>query len=195
MRKDNHYFAQRFRRQSGPPRRRPGGGPAYYRQRGPFAGCGFQYLAVLLDILAPVLYGFAMAYLLSPVVNWFERAFFRRKIFEEHQHSYHTAGDRLHRHLKLRHQIVVDPGQGLSVPLRAAGQRGGGRYKRHPFFRAVSGGHPQLGQEGIAQLAGARAKGFLPGQKIDGHHHAQQDIFEGSGDAVRHFQYPGSGVV
>ena len=38
-----------------------------------------KYLAVLLDILAPVLYGFAMAYLLSPVVNWFERAVFRRK--------------------------------------------------------------------------------------------------------------------
>ncbi len=38
-----------------------------------------EYMKVLLNILAPVLYGFAMAYLLSPVVNWFERVIFRRK--------------------------------------------------------------------------------------------------------------------
>ena len=34
------------------------------------------YLNKLISILAPVLYGFAMAYLLTPVVNWFERAIF-----------------------------------------------------------------------------------------------------------------------
>ena len=38
-----------------------------------------NYLGVLLEILAPVLYGCAMAYLLAPVVNWFERVLFRRK--------------------------------------------------------------------------------------------------------------------
>ena len=32
-----------------------------------------DYLNKLTTILAPVLYGFAMAYLLTPVVNWFER--------------------------------------------------------------------------------------------------------------------------
>lgn len=32
------------------------------------------YLNKLIAILAPVLYGFAMAYLLTPVVNWFERS-------------------------------------------------------------------------------------------------------------------------
>lgn len=37
------------------------------------------YLGKLIKILAPVLYGFAMAYLLTPVVNWFERNIFRRK--------------------------------------------------------------------------------------------------------------------
>jgi len=36
-----------------------------------------QYLDILMAILAPILYGAAMAYLLSPVVNWFERAIFR----------------------------------------------------------------------------------------------------------------------
>jgi len=35
------------------------------------------YAKELMSILAPVLYGFAIAYLLSPVVNWFERAIFR----------------------------------------------------------------------------------------------------------------------
>ena len=35
------------------------------------------YLSKLIAILAPVLYGFAMAYLLTPVVNWFERVIFR----------------------------------------------------------------------------------------------------------------------
>ena len=35
------------------------------------------YLNKLIAILAPVLYGFAMAYLLTPVVNWFERTIFR----------------------------------------------------------------------------------------------------------------------
>ena len=35
------------------------------------------YLGKLISILAPVLYGFAMAYLLSPVVNWFEQIIFR----------------------------------------------------------------------------------------------------------------------
>lgn len=35
------------------------------------------YLNKLIAILGPVLYGFAMAYLLTPVVNWFERAIFR----------------------------------------------------------------------------------------------------------------------
>lgn len=35
------------------------------------------YLNKLIAILAPVLYGFAMAYLLTPVVNWFERVIFR----------------------------------------------------------------------------------------------------------------------
>ncbi|MGM9662846.1 MAG: AI-2E family transporter [Oscillospiraceae bacterium] len=34
-----------------------------------------HYLSVLLDVLAPVIYGFAMAYLLAPIVNWFERLF------------------------------------------------------------------------------------------------------------------------
>ena len=33
-----------------------------------------SFLAKLTDILAPVLYGFAMAYLLAPIVNWLERA-------------------------------------------------------------------------------------------------------------------------
>ncbi len=32
-----------------------------------------NYAGVLLDILAPILYGAAMAYLLAPIVNWFER--------------------------------------------------------------------------------------------------------------------------
>lgn len=36
-----------------------------------------EYVNKLLRILAPILYGCAIAYLLSPVVNWFERAIFR----------------------------------------------------------------------------------------------------------------------
>ena len=36
-----------------------------------------RYLGVLAGILAPVLYGAAMAYLLAPVVNWFEGPVFR----------------------------------------------------------------------------------------------------------------------
>jgi predicted PurR-regulated permease PerM len=36
-----------------------------------------EYIGLLVDILAPVLYGFALAYLLSPLVNWFERIIFR----------------------------------------------------------------------------------------------------------------------
>ncbi len=36
-----------------------------------------EYMGKLLTILAPVLYGCVIAYLLSPVVNWFERAIFR----------------------------------------------------------------------------------------------------------------------
>ena len=36
-----------------------------------------QYVGKLLVILAPVLYGFAMAYLLAPLVNWFEKFLFR----------------------------------------------------------------------------------------------------------------------
>lgn len=38
-----------------------------------------EYFDVLMGILAPILYGCAMAYLLAPVVNWFERILFRRK--------------------------------------------------------------------------------------------------------------------
>ena len=38
-----------------------------------------QYVEKLVRILAPVLYGFAMAYLLSPVVNWFEFKLLGRK--------------------------------------------------------------------------------------------------------------------
>ena len=38
-----------------------------------------RYLGVLAGILAPVLYGAAMAYLLAPVVNWFEGSVFRRR--------------------------------------------------------------------------------------------------------------------
>ncbi len=37
------------------------------------------YAEKLLDILAPILYGFAMAYLFTPIVNAIERAVFRRK--------------------------------------------------------------------------------------------------------------------
>ena len=36
-----------------------------------------EYVNKVLRILAPILYGCAIAYLLSPVVNWFERAIFR----------------------------------------------------------------------------------------------------------------------
>ena len=35
-----------------------------------------RYLSKLVTVLAPVLYGFAMAYLLAPVVNWFEKIIF-----------------------------------------------------------------------------------------------------------------------
>ncbi len=38
-----------------------------------------NYAGKLLDILAPVLYGAAMAYLLAPLVNWFERIILRRR--------------------------------------------------------------------------------------------------------------------
>jgi len=38
-----------------------------------------DYAGVLMDILAPVLYGAAMAYLLAPVVNWFERIILRHQ--------------------------------------------------------------------------------------------------------------------
>ena len=31
-----------------------------------------RFVSKLLDILAPVVYGFAIAYLLTPVVNWLE---------------------------------------------------------------------------------------------------------------------------
>ena len=31
-----------------------------------------RYLSKLVTVLAPVLYGFAMAYLLAPIVNWIE---------------------------------------------------------------------------------------------------------------------------
>ena len=37
------------------------------------------YAGMLADILAPVLYGAAMAYLLAPIVNWFERSVLRRQ--------------------------------------------------------------------------------------------------------------------
>lgn len=37
------------------------------------------YAGMLADILAPVLYGAAMAYLLAPIVNWFERIILRRR--------------------------------------------------------------------------------------------------------------------
>lgn len=36
------------------------------------------YTEKLLDIMAPILYGCAIAYLLAPIVNWFERIIFRR---------------------------------------------------------------------------------------------------------------------
>ena len=38
-----------------------------------------NYAGVLMGILAPVLYGAAMAYLLAPIVNWFERSVLRRQ--------------------------------------------------------------------------------------------------------------------
>ena len=38
-----------------------------------------SYIEVLMDILAPVLYGAAMAYLLAPIVNWFERIILRHQ--------------------------------------------------------------------------------------------------------------------
>ena len=37
------------------------------------------YAGMLADILAPVLYGAAMAYLLAPIVHWFERIILRRR--------------------------------------------------------------------------------------------------------------------
>ena len=36
-----------------------------------------RYAGTLMDVLAPVIYGAAMGYLLAPVVNWFERKVFR----------------------------------------------------------------------------------------------------------------------
>ena len=36
------------------------------------------YAEKMLNILAPILYGCAIAYLLAPVVNWFERIIFRQ---------------------------------------------------------------------------------------------------------------------
>lgn len=38
-----------------------------------------DYAGMLMDILAPVLYGAAMAYLLAPIVNWFERIILRHQ--------------------------------------------------------------------------------------------------------------------
>lgn len=38
-----------------------------------------SYAGKLMDILAPILYGAVIAYLLTPVVNWFERVIFRRR--------------------------------------------------------------------------------------------------------------------
>ena len=38
-----------------------------------------EYAGVLLGILAPILYGAAMAYLLAPIVNWFERIILRHR--------------------------------------------------------------------------------------------------------------------
>jgi predicted PurR-regulated permease PerM len=32
-----------------------------------------RFMTKLVDIIAPVLYGFVMAYLLAPIVNWLER--------------------------------------------------------------------------------------------------------------------------
>lgn len=37
-----------------------------------------DYFRVMVSILAPILYGFVLAYLLTPVVNWFERTISRR---------------------------------------------------------------------------------------------------------------------
>lgn len=36
------------------------------------------YTSKLMGILAPILYGAAIAYLLAPIVNWFERVIFRQ---------------------------------------------------------------------------------------------------------------------
>ena len=41
------------------------------------SGSVWVYAKMLVRILAPVLYGVALAYLLTPVVNWFERVLFR----------------------------------------------------------------------------------------------------------------------
>ena len=41
------------------------------------SGMVSSYLKILFDILAPVLYGIAMAYLLAPIVDWFEKVVFR----------------------------------------------------------------------------------------------------------------------
>ncbi|MDE7260777.1 MAG: AI-2E family transporter, partial [Oscillospiraceae bacterium] len=38
-----------------------------------------NYAGLLLGILAPILYGAAMAYLLAPIVNWFERIILRHQ--------------------------------------------------------------------------------------------------------------------
>jgi len=37
-----------------------------------------DYISKFMQILAPVIYGFVIAYLLSPLVNWFEQFLFRR---------------------------------------------------------------------------------------------------------------------
>jgi predicted PurR-regulated permease PerM len=42
------------------------------------SGTVFKFLEKLFDILAPVLYGFALAYILAPVVNFWERNIFKR---------------------------------------------------------------------------------------------------------------------
>ena len=36
------------------------------------------YARTLMEILAPILYGAAIAYLLAPIVNWFERVILPR---------------------------------------------------------------------------------------------------------------------
>ena len=43
------------------------------------SGIVMTYMNMLLGILAPILYGLIMAYLLAPIVNWIERVILRRK--------------------------------------------------------------------------------------------------------------------